>query len=410
MASGGSLLAAAAAQLVTFATLASQLGPDQFGLYVVITAITTIAVPIVGLGAQECLVRRVARDRSIYPAMLGHNLILIGGTGLPLLLIGLVVLPIVLPLSADPLVNHGGYLLLLASNLILHKVIFIATQAFIAHSRFAPANGLEVFYAFARTAAALLACLVFGVERVADWAVWYFACHVLVTLVALFALRQLGAPQWRIVRDEIWTGILFATQFIFRTLRQNTDLLVIAMVTSPEVTGSYGIARRILDSSYLSVEALNRLIYPGSAAASVAGLHKISRRARNVLLAAVGIAVLAALAIFICAPILPLLFGAEYVSLVSIVRVLCWGVILFAAYAVALDTLGASGNQRVRAWILNSANMIGAGLIAVLTWQFGLAGAFGAFYATEVALVVASLVVLVFLTKADRARAQEGAT
>src|SRR5437868_13087856 len=75
-ASGGSLVMASAAQLITFAILARSLGVEQFGLFAAISAVTTVAVNICGLGATESMVRRVARDHRMYPVMLGHNLIL----------------------------------------------------------------------------------------------------------------------------------------------------------------------------------------------------------------------------------------------------------------------------------------------------------------------------------------------
>jgi hypothetical protein len=71
--SSGSLAAASLAQLVTFAILARALGPAEFGLFVQISAVTAIAVQICGLGASDCLLRRVAREPASYPDLLGHN-------------------------------------------------------------------------------------------------------------------------------------------------------------------------------------------------------------------------------------------------------------------------------------------------------------------------------------------------
>ena len=70
-ASGGSLIIGSLAQLVTFAILARWLGVDEFSLFVAVTAIASIAVHLCGVGAMECLVRRVAQDRSMYPVDVG---------------------------------------------------------------------------------------------------------------------------------------------------------------------------------------------------------------------------------------------------------------------------------------------------------------------------------------------------
>ncbi|RVN19279.1 lipopolysaccharide biosynthesis protein, partial [Sinorhizobium meliloti] len=294
LASGGSLVLGSAAQLLTFAILARWLGVHEFSVFVAITAVANIAVHLCGLGAMECLVRRVARDRAIYPQMLGHNVILTAASGAALVLLGAVVLPFFFTLSPDPVTNVAVITLMLVTNILLVRVIVLTEQIFIAHTDFASANKVVVGFAAARTVAAALACIAFGVTSVASWAVWQFLCHVLVALLCMRAIRGLGAPRYRIVREELPQGLYFSIPFILRALRQNADLLVLSLVTTAEVVASYSVARRMLESSYLSVEALNRLIYPGSARATAAGLHQALQRVRRVLAAATVISLAAA--------------------------------------------------------------------------------------------------------------------
>jgi O-antigen/teichoic acid export membrane protein len=404
-ASGGSLLVAAAAQLVTFAILARFLGAEQFGLYVVVISITSIAATVCGLGGQESLVRRVARDPSCYPTMLGHALLLLAVSGTILIGLGVLLLPSILPLSADPTADAISYLLILGANLVLYRFIVLAGQGFIAASSFGSANLNEIWYAAIRMIAATLACVFFHVDSVAEWAVWLFVSHMLAALGSALALRRFGRPQFRIVREEISLGLLFCSQFVVRTARQNADMLVLGIVATPEVLGSYGIARRMLDSSYLSIEALNRLVYPGSAAASSAGLHAIWDRTGKVLLASMGVSIVAALAMFILAPVLPLIFGEEYSSVVDFARILGWALVPFAAYAVPLDALGASGQQGQRSLVLNGVNGAGIVLIASATWFAGISGTFATFYLTEITMVVLAWVTLTSQMRADRYKA-----
>ncbi|MDU0338480.1 lipopolysaccharide biosynthesis protein [Bosea rubneri] len=406
-ASGGSLVISSAAQLLTFAILARFLGVHEFSLFVAITAISNIAVHMCGLGAMECLVRRVARDRAMYPVMLGHNLILTAASGVALVLIGAVLLPFFFTLSPDPATNVAVITLMLATNIVLVRVIVLAEQIFIAHSDFASANIVVVGFALARTAAAGLACLVFGVASIASWAIWQFACHVLVALVCWHALRGLGRPEYRLVREELPLGLYFSVPFILRAVRQNADLLVLSLVATAEIVASYSVARRMLESSYLSVEALNRLVYPGSARATVEGLQHAMPRVRKVLVAATLISIAAAVAVFVLAPILPFLFGQGYVSLVSFVRILCWAVIPLAIWAVAMEALGASGHQPTRAAVMGLGSLLGAALAAVATWYAPPAGTFVSFYVIEIAMVAASWTALTRIVRRDRERATE---
>lgn len=407
MGSGGSLMAASAAQLVTFAILARYLGVEQFGLYAIITALTNVGVQLCGLGSQESLIRRVAQDPAMYPSMLGHAYILSAVSGVLLVAIGMVVVPIVAPVSDDLATTLMAALLILVSNILLLKIFSLGTQSFIAHSRFAVANRLEVLLAIARTIAAVLGCIVFGVSSVAQWAVWHFAAHAVMAVVALAVMRELGRPVWVIVRDEIRLGFLFSTQFLFKAVRGNADLLVLGSVASAEILGSYSIVRRLVESSYMSVEALNRLIYPGSAAIAASGIHNAVGRIRQVLYAALAISFAAAASMFIIAPYLPLIFGGEYVSLAWLTRSLCWVVVLMAIYAVSLEALGAAGLQGARAAIWNSGNIAGAGLVALATWLWSIEGTLLSYYATEIGIAIAAWVVL--LRQIRRHREADGA-
>lgn len=385
LASGGSLITSSAAQLLTFAILARSLGVEEFSYFVGLTAITAVAVQLCGLGAQEALVRRVARDRSLFASMLGHNIIMSGATGAMLVTLGLLALPAFFTLSADPWLNLGAIALYLLANIILTRVILFVEQAFIAHSMFAAANRNVVLYAGGRLLAAIAGCLVFGVDSLAEWAVWNFAAHVVIATISVASIRGLGRPQFCIMRDELRNGVLFCTPFVLRALRQNIDLLLLTAFTSAETVASYGVSRRMVDSGYLSVEALNRLLYPGSAAATTGGLRHGMARFRKAFLASLGISMFTALVLFIAAPLLPLLFGSEYVSLTSFARIVAFTIVLMAVYSTALEALGASGHQLQRAMVLNSAAVAGGAVVAFATWRFGINGTFVASYVVEAA-------------------------
>jgi O-antigen/teichoic acid export membrane protein len=400
-ASGGSLIISSTAQLLTFAILARALGVHEFSLFVAITAISNIAVHMCGLGAMECLVRRVARDRSIYPDMLGHNVILTAASGTALVLLGAAILPMFFKLADDPASNVAIITLMLVTSVVLVRIIVLAEQIFIAHSQFGSANIVVIGFAVARTIAAGLACLVFSTATVADWAIWQFACHVLCALLGWLMIQPLGRPRFRLVREELPQGLYFAIPFILRAIRQNADLLVLSLVATAEIVASYSVARRILDSTYLSVEALNRLVYPGSARATADGLQHAMPRVRKVLVAATAISFMAACTVYVMAPVLPLLFGRDYLSLVGFARVLCWVVVPMAIWAVALEALGASGQQAARGLVLGLGSILGAALTAGATWLAPPTGTFVAFYVIEIAMAFAAWGTLLRMIRYD---------
>jgi O-antigen/teichoic acid export membrane protein len=409
-ASGGSLIISSIAQLATFAILARYLGVHEFSLFVAVTAVSFIAVHLCGLGGTECLVRRVARDRDMYPVMLGHNLILIAVTGFLLVLLGSIILPFFLNGAAEEPISEIEIILMLVTNIVLLRLILLTEQVFIAFSNFRHANLIVMGFALMRTAAAVLACLVFGVSTLSGWILWQFAAHAVMLALCIWALWNVGRPQFRLVREELRLGLFFSIPFILKAARQNADLLVLSLVTGAEIVSSYSVARRIVESSYLSVDALNRIVYPGTARISEDGLHNAVKRVARILGAAVAISVAAAVTVYILAPVLPYLFGEQYTSLVSFVRILCWVVIPVAFYAIALEALGAAGHQGPRAAVLGTGSLLGAGLAAWATWYAPPTGTFISYYVIEILLAFAAWAVYFRHVEKDRSRPLATAT
>ena len=399
MASSGSLIMASAAQLVTFAILARFLGASDFGVFITIMAITSIAVHLCGLGGAECLLRRVAQDKAIYTTMLGHNLILISISGILLVATGMIILPYWISFSPDPLTNQISLFLFLATNVILLRLILLAEAIYIGHNNFKAANLSVVGFAFARTFAAILACVAFGVNTISGWAWWQFLCHLLVAVLYWLWLMRLGKPQFRLVREELKLGVYFATPFIFRAFRQNIDLLLLGLLLSPAVIGSYGVARRIVDSSYLNIDAMSRLLYPRFAKMSADGIDKAWPLAQKATAMALGIATFTAVTVYVLAPYLPIIFGQEYQSMVYFTQILCWVIIFYALWSVAVEVMGAAGQHSYRATILNTGNILGAPVLAVATWLMPPTGTFISIYLIEAAIAFCAWLVLLKLIR-----------
>lgn len=402
MASSGSLIMASAAQLVTFAILARYLGATEFGLFITIMAITSIAVHICGVGGAECLLRRVAQDVKFYPTMLGHNLILISISGALLVVSGLLILPYWVEFSADATTNMTTLLLFLVTNIVLLRLILLAEAIYIGHDNFKAANLSVVGFALARTLAAILGCIIFSVNTINGWAWWQFCCHLLVAIGYWLLLLRLGKPKFKLVLDELKLGTYFATPFIFRAFRQNIDLLLLGLLLSPTLIGSYGVARRIVDSSYLNIDAMSRLIYPRLAKISAAGIDKAWPMAKSAGLLALGIALFTATFIYCVAPYLPLIFGHEYDDMVYFTQTLCWVIIFYALWSIAVEVMGAAGKHGYCAAILNSGNILGAPVLAFATWLMPPQGTFISIYLIELSIAISAWWVLMRLVARQR--------
>lgn len=397
--STASLILGSAAQLVTFAILARGLGVEQFGLLMAVTAITNVAVQLCGVGGSETMVRCVARDATRYASALGHNLVLLAGSGALLVIVLVAALPNFFALSPDPSLNAVALTILIITNVVLVRWIVLVEQIFIARWEVMNANAVNVGFALARTAAAALGCGLYGVSTIVEWAFWHGACHVIVAFFCALSLRRFGPPRWTILREEVKLGAYFTTPFVFQALRQNADLLVLTALTTPQVVGAFSVARRVLDTSFLAVNALLRIAYPRLAVLAEAGMRQAISLGWKVLGAAVGIAAGTALALYTLAPLLAMLFGKDFAIIADYLRVMCWAVVLVAVSGVAAEILGASGRHAIRAAIYNGGSIAGAASVAGLTFALLVPGTFIALYLIEAVLAVVFWAVLIRLVR-----------
>jgi O-antigen/teichoic acid export membrane protein len=150
----------------------------------------------------------------------------------------------------------------------------------------------------------------------------------------------------------------------------------------------------------MAIDALNRLVYPRLAVASMAGIHHAFRLTIRILGVALALGFIAAIVIYISASFMPLIFGPEYVSLPHFLRIMAWLIVFVAVWSIAVDLLGAAGQHSSRAWVLNLSNGIGAILIGVAAWIWPPYGIFIAGYMIEASIVLAAwLVVKVHVTR-----------
>jgi O-antigen/teichoic acid export membrane protein len=256
------------------------------------------------------MVRRLARRRELYPALLGHNLILTLASGIVLTIGVTAGLAWTVQVSPDPVVNITGIALFTGSSVVLFRWIVLAEQVFLGCGEFGRANLVNGGFSAARAATALVACLGFGVHSLITWMLWHTAIHALGTLACAALLRRYPRPEWRILREEIPLGFHACTPIVFDSLRQNIDRLVLAAIATPDAVGVYSAATRLIQTSAVSVTAMARVIYPKLAVAGEQGLASAARLVLRYLPLLGGVAALTSLGIYLCADILPMAFGA----------------------------------------------------------------------------------------------------
>jgi O-antigen/teichoic acid export membrane protein len=259
---------------------------------------------------------------------------------------------------------------------------------FIARTQVLYANVVVTGFSIARALAAVIGCMVFGVDRLENWAFWHGATYALGAMGCMFALWSFGPPRWHIVREEIWHGIHAATPQLLSNLRQNIDRPVLAAVTTPSIVGAYSLSSSIVQYSFVTINSFSRLFYPKLALAGQNGTSATCDLAIKYCPVIIGIGIITSIGLFFFAPLLPWVFGNGFTESVRYLKIMCWIPIFVAIHNIAYDALGASENHRIRAFLFNITALGGTGLIAGLTYFYGVYGAFASIFISQTILSI----------------------
>jgi O-antigen/teichoic acid export membrane protein len=254
-----------------------------------ITAATNLGAAWCGLGTGEAIRRRVGREPSLYPELLGHCLIvtMIAGTVLTAVMSAIIAFSVTV--ARDPVDNFVTITLLVLSNIVMFTGMTLTEQILLTHSQFARANLLNFGFSIARALAIVVACLGFGIDSVSAWAWWNFATFMAGSVACVCLLFPYGAPRWRLLREELSLGVTMSISSSITALRQNVDVLALTATAPPQFVGAYGVARRVLAIAMVTGASLDRLVYAKFAIAGKSGPAATLVLARQYVVYAIGL-------------------------------------------------------------------------------------------------------------------------
>ena len=406
--SSGSMGFVLVSQLITFVILARHLGNTQFGQLMAITAATQIAMSLCGLGGDEPMICRLVRDPSLYPALLGHNLILIVISGLVLAVIATTIVYFIIPIELPTRDYLTTIAILALSNIILFRVVSLTESIFIGRREYMRANAVVVSFAAARLLTAIGATVVFKVDSLQIWAFWHGAVHIIGAFSCAIVLSKFSGPRWTVLRDELKRGTHIIIPIFLNTLRQNIDPLVLSLAMTAAVVGNYSAASRIVQASLYSVWSFNRIMYPRLVVAGEQGRASTFALASRFVFIAGGLGALTSVGLFVLAPYLADFFGKGFLHASTYIRILCWLAFLAALQSTAYDALGALEKHPLRATILNTSSIIGAALVMALTYLYGVNGIFIALYLSQLLAVGGLWTALVYVARGNEPAMNRG--
>ena len=323
----------------TYFTIAVQaLKPEQYGAFIAATALVEIVSPFSTLGAGDVMIKEVSRDRASFPKYWGNALFLNFLSAMVLILLLILVAPIILP-KAFPM-----ELIVLAAitNLIFGRAIDLAGNAYQAIGNLKRTAQLQIIPHVLRAGAAIAMVNLIPHPKAIDWLIFGLISIGLSGIFSLVLVHiELGAPKftWRIRKAELLEGSYFAVGLSAQSIYNDIDKTMLARLATLEATGFYAAAYRLLDMAFVPVRSLLASSYSRFFEAGKLGVRGSLTVAKRILPIMLGYTVIAAIGLMLCAPIVPMILGAEYGSTVEALRWLAPILVFRALQFIAANTL-----------------------------------------------------------------------
>lgn len=396
----GGLVAQIAVILVEV-VMARGLGAASYGIFATTYAFTILAIFLFDMGTTWWTIQEGSRRPDELPSLLGNSLLLKSVTFLVLYCIVVaVVLAVPLPDEVKGFIIVFGFYALGLALVDTLAAVFTARQEMHVNAVFQALSPVAILLVYLVAASD-------GV-RLADAAIAYVTGSGFVGLVWLLWTSKKIRPVARI-RDAFamakrsyhygFTGIL-------RQIFYKTDVVMIAFLAGPAEAGVYAAAVKFLDLFYKIPVLASRVVSPALFAES----HKQTTSSFEVLVSGysrmlVSVGAAASLVTFLAAEeLVMLVFGAEYASSASVLRILSLAMILKCMMTVGEGVLS-SLDRHTERW-----TSLAAAVVLNMLMNFALIPTFGGEGAAIATIVSGTaLIVLYVVTGFGRERIHSAA-
>jgi O-antigen/teichoic acid export membrane protein len=199
------------------------------------------------------------------------------------------------------------------------------------------------------------------------------------------ALRKLGLRGWSreplvaLAPDRSKLGRMFATTNLSATLKLlqgQADVLLLGWLLPDAAVGQYRLARAVSEVARIPVGGVYHACYPEMARLwAIRDRVGLRRLTRSLLRIMFGVGAVAGVAMFVLAPVLPMIVGDEYAGSVAILRILAFATVLEVGSAVFHPFLVAADRARTSLVALACAVTVELGVLAAAAVGIGVSAA-----------------------------------
>ena len=391
-----------AAQGLYFILIGRTLGSREYGAFIGVVALVAALSQFSSLGMEMILVRNISRDRTSFAMTWGQALAILAGGFVLLLGAAMVFAHFALRPDLRTLVPW-----IALSDGLPGKLVQLASRAFQGAGRLAWTARLSALTNVCRAATAGLVwawARARGVHPTAHlWAHVYWLSTLAVALTAaVIVTAQLGAPRFRRIRGrDLSEGLSFSVAGSSISIYNDIDKTFLVSLGQTSAAGIYSVAYRVVDVATMPIYSVYAAAAPRFFRVGAGGATAAATFSRRTLRRTLPYAGVAAAAMYLAAPLVPLAFGASFRESSAALRWLCLLPVLRALHYGWGSAITGAASQWNRTATQFGAAGLNVALDFLLIPRWGWHGAAVASLLTDGALALASYGVLAWLVRRE---------
>jgi O-antigen/teichoic acid export membrane protein len=390
-------------QAAYFVLIGRTLGSHQYGMFVGVAALIQVLTNFSSLGMEMIMVRDTSRDQSEFRRLWGASISVASIGFVVTLLAALGIGRIFLQPEVLALIP-----LVALSDALCGKFVQMASRAFQSFSMLSYTAKLNAMTNLARAVAAGLLMLYVGhtheVATAYTWTkiYWLSSLVVAITSVVLVTVK-LGLPRFqRISWKELSDGFSFSISNSSISIYNDIDKTLMVSYGQMSASGIYAAAYRIVDVASTPLFGIYTAAFPRFFQEGTKGVRSTFQFAQKLLKVTGMYAVAMAVALFVCARLIPYVLGPSFEGSVSALRWLCLLPLIRCFHYAAGTTITGSSSQWYRTTSQIGAALMNLALNVVLIPLWSWRGAALASLLTDGGLAVANWMTVLWLISKER--------
>lgn len=361
-------------QAAYFIVVARLLGKENYGSFIVITAIASLVFPFVPMGSEHLLVKNVATNKASFSTYWGNGLALLAANGTLFTIILLLLSPFLFPQD----VPLGAILTILVSDLICLALLDLGSKSLIAVNMVDKTAQLGILNTCSKLLAALSMGVFFTEPSVATWGYLYFCSSTIMAIVTVLLInKMIGYPRPILseLKSNLSQGLYFSIGTSANNVNANLDKSMLGKLSSVGAAGIYGSAYRFIDVGNVPLMAIFGASYTRFFKHGASGIRGTLKFAKGLLPILIAYAIASIVGCLVLAPFIPAILGEEYREAVDALLWLSPLPAIAAFQYLAADVLTGSGNQKSRSMVQVGAAILNVSLNIWLIPQYSWKGA-----------------------------------